>query len=1205
MATKKQFSCFLIGEETLPIQCAERLLERGHQIKGIISTDSAVRDWAKGKDIPYFQPSDNLVEVLSQQPFDYLFSIFNNAILPQEILQLPHQYAINFHDAPLPKYAGVNATSWVLMNEEKDYGVTWHVMTELVNGGDILKQVPINIDERETTFTLKVKRYEAAISSFTQLIDELAAGKAVAVKQNLKERTYFSPTKRPNAGGVLSFNRCAYELDALVRALDFGSYPNPLGQAKLLIGSDLMIVSQLEVLDELSKAPPGTITAIEPNFLKVSTISYEIVLRQIQTMEGQPLSIPNLVAKLGLQVGDRFKESEPELAKRIEEFDTLVAKHEAFWVERLTNLQPITIPYAQTKPSNLKEKQYASVKMSIPDEVITFLEKRYPTWNSGDFLLAAFVGYLARIGGTGCFDLGLRNVELGRDLEGTAGFLACCVPHRVEVDYEQSFEAVFEAVRKQMELTKQHKTYARDVVARYPELRSRLELGSEQIFPVVIERVESLEDQVKPNNELTVIIPNNGKECYWLYNIEALDDDSIARMLEQLTIFLQGVVTDSAQCLAYLPLLSEKERHKILVEWNDTEVDYPLDKCIHQLFEEQVERTPDAVAVVFEDQQLTYRELNARANQLAHYLQKLGVGPEILVGICVERSLDLGVVVLGILKAGGTVVPLDPTDPEEQLAFILEDTQLPVLLTQKQLLEERKFLQEASKHRIQIVCVDTILEYLAQEIKQTSLSKVMAENLAYIVYTSGTTGNPKGVMISHRAISSRQLSGQPNFKLTETDRFLLNVYRGLVLHYALLGPLLCGGRVIIARPGGHQDSTYLAELIAKQKVTSLYVVPSLLPVFLQEESLKTCNCLRQIFCGSEALPIEFQKHFFENLDADLYNIYGLTEATFSTLWKCQRGSKKGFVPIGRPTVNTQVYLLDSYRQPVPIGVPGHLYIGGEGLARGYLNRPNLTAERFIPNLFSKKPGALLYNTGDLACYLADGSIKYLGRIDRQVKVRGYRIELGEIETVLGKHPAVQQTVVLAREDTLGDKRLVAYVVPKRNQVPTFNQLRSFLTEKVPHYMVPSTFMFLDFFPLMSSGKVDCRELPAPGRDRPDIEETFVTPRTSVEKVLASIWAKVLNVEQVGVYDNFFVIGGNSLLGTQLISSVRKIFQVKLPLTSLFETPTLVEMSQSIISHQEKPGTAEKIAMIMQKIKNMSVDEMREMLQKKKKAKIQG
>ncbi len=1172
MPVHNQFSCFLIGEGTLPIQCAEFLLKRGHQIFGIISQGNAISDWAKGKDIPHIQTPDSLIAFLSQKPFDYLFSIVNSSVLSKEILELPRQCAINYHDAPLPRYAGVYATSWALMHQEKIHGVTWHVMSNRVDEGDILKQFLIDVADDETAFTLNGKCYEAAIDSFAVLIEELEGGKVLATKQNLEERTYFGRAKRPSAGGVLSWNRCAPELDALVRGLDFGPYTNPLALPKLAFGSDLIIVSKLEVQGALSESPPGTVTAIEQNFLKVSTTSYEVALHQVLTLNGQRLSTADLVARFGLEVGYRFKNVDPDIARRIEAEDALIAKHEAFWVERLATLEPITIPYTERTASHSKQKRYANVLMPYPHEVITFLE-RHPAWNQSEFLLAAFAAYLARIGGTYCFDIGFRDVSLQRELVGLEGFFASIVPCRLHLGDEQSFEEVFEAVRQQVELTKLHFTYARDAVARYPALRSVPELLSENMFGVIIERVERLDDhKASLGNELTLVIPSDGQECCWFYDAEALDSDSIARMLRSFATFLQGIVTDTAQRIAYLTLLSQEECDKILVEWNSTQTEYPQDLCIHQLFEAQVERTPDAVAVVFEAQQLTYRELNRRANQLAHYLLTLGVGPDVLVGICVERSLEMVVGLLGILKAGGAYVPLDPEYSKSRLAFMLHDTQAPILLTQKRLHE--CLPQSVAK----VVCLDTDWKQISLLCDRNPANVAKPMNLAYVIYTSGSTGQPKGVMIPHRSICNHLLWMQTAFQLTEVDRVLQKTSLSFdVSTFELFWPLLAGLRVIIAKPGGHQDTAYLVKLIAQQKITFLHAVPSLLQVLLESEELETCNCLRYVTCGAEALPNELKERFFARLDVQLYNAYGPTEAAVGVIYaQCQRGSNQPIVPIGRPIANTQIYLLDSHQKPQPIGVPGELHIGGVGLARGYLNRLELTAERFIPNPFSSDPGAILYKTGDNARYLADGNIEYLGRIDHQVKIRGFRIELGEIEAVLSQHPAVLQTVVIAREDVPGDKRLVAYVVPNQEPAPTVNgdwrgvpplsqtgvDLRRFLKEQLPVYMIPNAFVMLDTLPLTPNGKVDRRLLPVPDTSDKSLEAGFVPPRTPTEEVLAGIWAEVLRVE-VGIHDNFFELGGHSLLATQVISRVRQTFNVELPLRTLFEAPTVADLGSSL------------------------------------------
>ncbi|BAZ48976.1 amino acid adenylation [Nostoc sp. NIES-4103] len=1162
-----QFSCIIIGEGTLPIQCAEILRDKGHDIYGVVSVDNSVHTWAESNKIPHIQPSDNLREFLSQQPFDYLLSIVNPSVLPEEILELPRQCAINYHDAPLPRYAGVNATSWALMNQEKTHGVTWHVMAVTVDAGDILKQVIIDIADDETALTLNGKCYEAALNAFNQLVDELCFGTAVATKPNLNERTYFSRSKRPSAGGIISWKRSAHELDAMIRALDFGTYPNPLGKAKLVINNNFFIVSQLEVLENLSKRAPGTIITIEPNLIQVSTASYDIALHQVLTINGQVLSIADLVEKFGLQVGYQFCDIEPDQVRQIEKLDKSIPKYENFWVKRLASLELLALPYAQRTTLHLDKQQYAYAKMSLPHEAIAFLQERYPQWNWGDFLETAFVAYLARIGSQGYFDIGYKHIDLQQQLVGTAGLFASVVPHRVEVDCEQSFEQVFQAYHKQVKLTRKNLTYAQDVVSRYPALRSLPQLGSKQLFPVVIERVEKLEDhQGESGNELSFIIAADGKECCWLYNTELLDGDKITRMQEQFAVFVQGIVNQPEEPVAYLPLLSQEERYKIWVEWNDTQVNYPPDKCIHQLFEEQVEKTPDAVAVVFENTQLTYQQLNQRANQLAHHLRSLGVGPEALVGICLERSLEMIVGLLAILKAGGAYVPLDPTYPSERLAFVLQDTQTSLILTTAQL------VNSLPTHAAQVVCLDSQWQAIAHNSQENLVCEATPDNLMYIIYTSGSTGQPKGVMIPHRGIYNQLQWRQTTFKLTQQDKVLQTISFSFDPSvWQIFWPLCNGAQLILARPGGHQDPAYLVKVIVEQQITVIALVPSILSVLLEQHLIENCQTLKHITCGGEALSVKLIEQFFAklNLHNVLLNCYGPTEASIdATFWKCQHSTNYLIAPIGRPIANTQTYILDSHLQPVPIGVPGELYIGGVGLGRGYLNRPELTQERFIVNPFHRREDQSLnverlYKTGDLARYLSNGDIEFLGRLDNQVKIRGFRIELGEVEAAIAQHPSVQQTVVLAREDNPGDKRLVAYIIPHPEQTPSSDELRGFLQEKLALHMVPSAFVFLNNLPLNPNGKIDTRALPAPSFSRPDLQQAFVAPRTPTEQQIADIWVSVLKLEKVGIHDDFFVLGGHSLLATQIMSRLHQAFGVDLPLRTLFEVPTVAKLAHRI------------------------------------------
>jgi amino acid adenylation domain-containing protein len=609
--------------------------------------------------------------------------------------------------------------------------------------------------------------------------------------------------------------------------------------------------------------------------------------------------------------------------------------------------------------------------------------------------------------------------------------------------------------------------------------------------------------------------------------------------------------------------LTAAQRQIVLGTWNDTQINFPEAMCIHQLFEAQAAQTPDAVAVAFEDQQLTYQQLNQQANQLAHHLRTLGVRSEVLVGIYIERSLEMVVGMLGILKAGGAYVPLDPAHPLDRLAFILEETQVLAVLTQAHLADS------LPSQTTNILCLDSDWEVIAQKSQENLAGEAIASSLMYTIYTSGSTGQPKGVMISHAGICNQLHWRQTTFPLTECDRVLQTISFSFDPSvWQIFWPLSCGAQLVLPRPGGHQDSAYLVEVIAQQQITVIALVPSMLRVFLEEKGIEQCRGLRHVFCGGEALPADLQERFFArlNLDNVLHNVYGPTEASIdATFWTCQRGTNQPIAPIGRPLANTQVFILDSDLQPVAIGEPGELHIGGIGLARGYLNRPELTAEKFIPNPYSSTPGDRLYKTGDLARYLPDGNIEFLGRIDHQVKVRGFRIELGEIEAALSQHFGVQQTVVIAREDMRENQRLVAYIVP-RQQPPTASELRTFLKAKLPEYMVPSAFVVLKTLPLNPNGKVDRRALPAPDQERP-LEEPLVAPQDELELQLTKLWEQVLNIQPLGVKDNFFDLGGNSLLAVRLTAQIEEVFSKKLPLSTFFQAPT-VEQLASILRQEE-------------------------------------
>jgi amino acid adenylation domain-containing protein len=659
------------------------------------------------------------------------------------------------------------------------------------------------------------------------------------------------------------------------------------------------------------------------------------------------------------------------------------------------------------------------------------------------------------------------------------------------------------------------------------------------------------------------------------------DEPTITRMLGHFRTLLEGAVANPGMKISELPLLTPGEREQMLVEWNRNGAEFPQDECIHELIAEQARRTPDAVAVVFEDAQITYHELNTRADRLAAELRCAGVGPEVRVGICMERSLEMMVGLLGILKAGGGYVPLDPAYPMERLAFMLEDSKASVLVTQPALRDHFKF--EISN--LKVLCEDDA----HHAFPPSTLNRQPATSLAYVLYTSGSTGRPKGVMVTHRNVVNffagmdRVLGTQPGTWLAVTSiSFDISVLE-------LFWTLTRGFKVVIqpdekrsrsaSRPeDGFTDGRRgsVAEQILRHGVTHLQCTPSLAGALaLAPESLKAMRSLNWLLLGGEALPVTLAQQLRQGLRGELINMYGPTE---TTVWSAaHRVDETGnVIPIGRPIANTSIYILDCNLQPVPAGVPGEIFIGGAGVARGYLDQPGLTAERFIPDPFCSElerrapsrpetknifqlagsvPGApLLYRTGDLGRFRADGTIEFLGRLDQQVKIRGHRIELGEIESTLARHPAVREVVVAAREDSPGDTRLVAYAVLKAGVAA--GELRRFLEGQLPEAMMPSAFVFLEKLPLTPNGKVNRKALPAPPEGRPGLDTVYVAPRTGMESAIARVWQELLHVQQVGLHDNFFDLGGHSLLVVQAQAALQHKLGIDLPVVRLFQYPTV-------------------------------------------------
>jgi amino acid adenylation domain-containing protein len=671
------------------------------------------------------------------------------------------------------------------------------------------------------------------------------------------------------------------------------------------------------------------------------------------------------------------------------------------------------------------------------------------------------------------------------------------------------------------------------------------------------------------------------------YSRELFTPERIQRMLGHLNTLLRGIVSNPQQRLNDLPLLTDAEEQQIRA-WNQTETVYPQKHLLPQLIEDQVERTPTAPAVVFEGQSLTYRELNRRANQLAHYLQENGVGPDVIVGVCLYRSLELVVALLAIIKAGGAYVPLDPDHPADLLTFMIADAGMSLVLVQQQT------VHRLPAEQVRVLPVDAETVAWSQAAQENLPCSVEADHLAYMIYTSGSTGKPKGTMNTHRGIRNRLLWMQDAYRLTEQDRVLQKTpYSFDVSVWEFFWPLLTGSSLIVARPDGHRDPAYLAQLIAEQRITTIHFVPSMLQMFLEAPGLENCKDLKRVICSGEALPFDLQKRFFARFkQCGLYNLYGPTEAAIDvTAWTCDAQSALEIVPIGRPIANITTYILNPALQLVPVGVPGELYLGGEGLARGYLKQSALTAARFVPHPFSLTGGERLYRTGDLASYLPDGSIDFLGRADFQVKLHGIRIETGEIEAALDSHPAIGQSVVTMHKDDHGQKWLVAYFLPVQNQRPGIEELREHLQQRIPAYMIPAVFVPLTELPLTSSGKVNRKALPAPvqttGSDadgsylRAGLSSAYAAPGNEVERIMVAVWEEYLHFRPIGIHDKFNELGGDSLRILQVISRLSNTFLVRLTIRDFLINPTIATLAPLVAQRLEQEFDRSKLEQLLE------------------------
>ncbi|GCE62618.1 non-ribosomal peptide synthetase [Microcystis aeruginosa] len=929
----------------------------------------------------------------------------------------------------------------------------------------------------------------------------------------------------------------------------------------------------------LQLSPQKSVLLLKMHHIIYDGWSFGILIRELSALyEAFLNNLSNPLPPLSIQYADFAVWQRQYLSGEV------LDKQLKYWQEQLATVPPVlTLPTDRPRPA-IQTFQGGVERFQLDQNVTQSLKKLGQDHGATLFmtLLAAFGVLLSRYSGQS--DLLVGSPIANRNqaaIEPLIGFFANTLALRINLSENPSFLELLKQVKQTTLEGYAHQDLPFEMLVE--KLQPDRDLSRNPLVQVIFAlqnvsqdawnlsglSIESLpllvEETVRCDLEVHCWETSEGLAMDWVYSTDLFDSSTIERMNGHFMTLLEGIIANPCERVSQLPLLTKSEQQQLLIDWNNTQVDYPQDKCIHQLFEEQVERTPDAVAVVFENQQLTYTELNCRANQLAHYLQTLGVGAEVLVGISVERSLEMIVGLLGILKAGGAYVPLDPDYPTERLQFMLEDCEATVLLTQSNLKDKLPLAQVLQSDRVLYLDKDKFAQYPIYN--PTVQNK--PNNLTYVIYTSGSTGQPKGVMIEHQSLVNLSLSWGKLFHVKPQSRLLQFGSFSFDLSIGEIATSLSHGACLyLAKKETLLPTQTLVDFLEMNKITHSFLSPSALSVLPQAN----LSHLENMTVGGEACSINVIEKWANQ--RRLFNCYGPTEATVTaTLSLCQANGQKP--NIGKPLDNIRVYILDENQQILPTGIPGELCIAGVCLARGYLNRPDLTAEKFIEvNLLGRNER--IYKTGDLATWQTDGNIEYLGRIDNQVKIRGFRIELGEIEAVLSQCPDVQNTAVIVREDTPGDKRLVAYVVLTSDSQITTSELRQFLANQLPAYLVPNTFVILDDLPLTPNGKCDRRSLPIPDdQTRKNIPK--IGPRNLVELQLAQIWSEILGINNIGIQENFFELGGHSLLAVSLINRIEQKLDKRLPLTSLFQNGTIASLAQLLAQETTQPASSPLIA----------------------------
>jgi amino acid adenylation domain-containing protein len=1144
------FSCLLLGNEPLVTRAATLLGERGHSVIAVVTDSAAVRRWCEEAGVPSLTRHE-YPKFLEERPIDLLLSITYPWRIPIEMIIKARRAAVNYHDGPLPHCAGMNASAWSICSGESRHTIVWHRLIEGLDAGEILERRDIELDSRETSLSLNMSNAVLALESFRPLVERLERGDLSGSPQDpLVGRTVFPRHDRPGALCTLDLDESAVIGDRLIRACTFGQFDNRFGLVKLVNGDRAVIVHEAHLaLGEANgeaiwngNPAAGTVLAIDNEALTVACGVGALRCRRFSTLLGAQLSPSQAAVALGVSVGAKICDSRREERRAI---SRSVAEAEPYFVSALNGGIPVALPFELSTPS---------VPREVPVEVPQAFRRRFGE-ETTDAWITAFSLVLSALARQDSFDLALVD-ERAKAAIGASEFLFFpSLPLRVTLEQLGSFSAAREAVGAARAVVVGRGAFLNDLIVRNPSLASQSALIRGELSPVAV-----LLGNVEVPRGTTLALKLAGEEVSVLTD-GRVGEARLVAIAHELYCIAGAAGEDPQRALQELDLLDSETFSRQVFAWNNTARAFPDTFRIHDLFEQRVVERPDAIALVFEGEARTFREVEAAANRMANALLSRGVKPGSLVGISLDRSFDLVIAMLAVVKAGAAYVPLDVAYPSERVRFMLEDAACALLLTSSD--------RASGFDPAFVLAVDTLEVTAASSERPPCPSQ--ASDVCYVIYTSGSTGQPKGVVLSHRAVVNTLDWVNRVFQMTSADRLLFVTSPSFDLSvYDVFGALGAGASVEIASSALLADPGKIARKLCDPGITVWDSAPAALTrlaPFLPEHA--PASSLRLVMLSGDWIPITLPpllKRTFPGTSVE--SLGGATEAAIWSNHHAIRDLDPSWVsiPYGRPIQNARYYVLDRRRRPVPFGIAGDLYIAGACLAEGYLHRPELNAERFLADPF--RAGERMYKTGDLARYFPDGVMEFLGRADFQAKIRGFRVELGEVEHAITKVAGVREVVCHTYIDASGTKSLAAYVVPNHHAIVDEKTIKAALGRALPEFMVPSHVLILSALPVTANGKIDRQALPSPtARVSPS---DVVAPRTKLEERLVVIWEELLERKPIGVTDDFFALGGHSLLAVMLVTALKSRLGISVPLSRVLEQPTIAAFA-STITNQNSHG----------------------------------